>query len=345
MPKTKIICTLGPASANHSIIRRMMLAGMDVARLNFSHGKQEEHQRALAFIRKINKKYRRHVTILQDLEGHRIRVRQLKNHQPVTLKKHQFISVTTEDVPGDERIISIDYPGSLLPIRKGQQIFIDDGNIALTVKTTGKIKLLAEVTIPNELKEHKGVNIPGAALTFDGLTLKDREDIEFGIRNGVDFIAQSFVRNRHDILLVRERIKTRLPGCRIIAKIESREGIENLNEILKVSDGIMVARGDMGISLPVYEVPVIQKRIIKKCNEAGKPVITATQMLESMVYNPTPTRAEVSDVANAVFDGTNYVMLSAETAVGEYPVETVRMMNQVIIFSEGSTKTAPGLTN
>lgn len=336
--KTKIICTLGPASTDATTLRKMVISGMDVARLNFSHGTHEDHQGRVDTIRTINKKYRRHIKILQDLEGHRIRLGSFKNHKPVPLKKHQLISLTIEDIAGDKNIIPIDYRGDLSAIKKGQNIFIDDGNICLAVKRVETKKILTEVVFGAELKERKGVNIPDAKFKFNELSSKDKQDIEFGINNHVDYIAQSFVRNKNDILRVRNIIKDRLPGCLIIAKIENREGIKNIDEILSVSDGIMIARGDMGISLPIYEVPVIQKALIKKCNKASKFSITATQMLESMVTNPRPTRAEVSDIANAIIDGTRFVMLSAETAVGAYPVETVRLMNQVILFTETHIK-------
>ena len=334
MPKTKIICTLGPASTSEAVIRKMAAAGMDVVRLNFSHGSPDEHQERIYNVRAVNRKYGFRLKILQDLEGHRIRTGPLKNKSQVQLVKGKTVRITRGQAAGDAKTISIDYPGSLKDIRRGSRIFIDDGNIALLVKTSAEDLLLAEVLVGGGLKEHKGVNVPDSTLRFGGMTEKDKVNIAFGVAHGVDYIAQSFVVTHYDILEIREMIKGVLPDCGIIAKIENRDGIHNLRAIMKSSDGIMVARGDMGVSLPVYEVPVMQKKIIKQCNAAGKPVITATQMLESMIHNRMPTRAEVSDVANAILDGTDYVMLSAETAVGEYPVETVAMMDSIIRYTE-----------
>ena len=335
MVKTKIICTFGPASSSETVVRKMMLAGMDVGRLNFSHGALKEMLVKINIVRRLNAKYRRHVLLLGDLQGHRIRIGDLAG--PVTLKKRQLIWLTRKRIKGTQVRIPFDYSGPLHSINKGQQIFIDDGNIALEVLGHVKDGLKTRVSIGGLLKEHKGVNIPGAKLQFKGISAKDVEDAAFCERHGVEYIAQSFVRTKKDILEVRGLLKANSP-CRIIAKIESREGISNIDEIIKVSDGIMIARGDMGVSLPIYEVPIIQKMIIRKCNRAGKPVITATQMLESMTENHRPTRAEVADVANAIIDGTDFVMLSAESAVGKYPVETVAMMNNIIKFTEGYLK-------
>jgi pyruvate kinase len=249
------------------------------------------------------------------------------------LKKGRIVWLTPQNIKGSHEIIPFDYRGPLSSIKNGCQIFIDDGNIALEVIGRSKNRLRARVISGGLLKEHKGVNIPEAKLEFGRIGLKDVEDISFCEAHGVEYIAQSFVRTGRDILDVRKSLK---PGsrCRVIAKIENREGIKNIDEIIKASDGIMIARGDMGVSLPIYEIPFIQKMIIKKCNRAGKFVITATQMLESMTENLRPTRAEVTDVANAIIDGTDYVMLSAESAVGKYPVEAVAMMNNVIKFTE-----------
>ena len=340
--KTKIIATLGPASSSAAVIRKMMLKGMDVARLNFSHGSHEEHKTMLDIVRMLNKRYRRHIKVLQDLQGNRIRIGLLKDHKPIQLKKRQIIRLTQEDVIGEGNIIPFDYRGPLTDIKAGQFIYIDDGNIALVVKERKKRTLKARVMIGGFLKENKGVNIPGEHLSFPSITEEDKIDIRFGIENKVDYIAQSFVRSRIDVLAVKERISKELPDCLVIAKIECRQGIKNIDDIIEVSDGIMIARGDMGISVPVYEVPIIQKQIIKKCNLAKKFVITATQMLESMTENLIPTRAEVSDVANAIIDGTDFVMLSAESAVGNYPVEAVEMMNNIIKFTADSVSLANG---
>lgn len=311
-----------------------MLAGMDIARLNFSHGSHSEHKKRIILIRGLNKKYRRRIRILQDLEGYRIRIGRFKDRKPIELKKRQIIFLTTEPTEGEHNIIPFDYAGDLKDIKIGRQIFIDDGNICLLVKKRTQKYLKTEVVIPGILKEHKGINIPEVNLKFKGLSDKDRIDIEFAMENKVDYIAQSFVRDKNDIFPIRDLIKDRLTQCKIIAKIENRDGINNIDEIIEVSDGIMIARGDMGVSIPMYEIPIVQKQIIKKCNQAKKFVITATQMLESMTENLRPTRAEVTDVANAILDGSDYVMLSAETAMGKYPVEAAKMMNQIIKFTE-----------
>lgn len=336
MVKTKIICTLGPASSSGTVIRKLMLAGMDVARLNFSHGKHAEQFKRIVIIRALNKKYRRSIKILQDLEGFRIRVGRFKGHQPIELKKRQVFYLTQEIIQGNGNTVSFDYEGPISDIKKSQFIYIDDGNICLKVLNVGKKSLKTEVILGGLLKENKGINIPQAHLKFSGVTVKDKMDIIFGIKHKVDYIAQSFVRNERDVLDIRSLIRDKLPRCKIIAKIENREGIRNIDEIINASDMIMIARGDMGVSLPVYQIPILQKEIIKKCNKKNKPVITATQMLESMVERLKPTRAEVTDVANAILDGTDYAMLSAETAVGIYPVEAVSMMNEIIKFTEQS---------
>ncbi|MBU1853011.1 MAG: pyruvate kinase [Candidatus Omnitrophica bacterium] len=336
MVKTNIICTLGPSSSNETIIRKMTLAGMDVVRLNFSHGTPARHLSRINLVRKVNKKYRRHVRILQDLEGPRIRIGSLKDHIAIELKRRHTLWLAQNHIHENNRIIPFDYEGPLSSIRGVGFIYIDDGNIVLKIKAIEKTRIKTEVIVGGFLKEHKGVNIPGVRLKFPSISEKDKVDIAFGIEQKVDYIAQSFVRNRRDVLEVKKRVKSKSPSCLIIAKIENRDGIRNIDEIIDSSDGIMIARGDMGVSVPIYEIPLIQKSIIKKCNSKGKPVITATQMLEHMVDNLRPTRAEVTDIANAILDGTDFVMLSAETAVGKYPVESVKMMNDIIKFTEKS---------
>jgi len=337
MPKTEIICTIGPASRKESTLATMMCAGMNVARLNFSHATVNVHSTSIRLIRKLNKKYRLNVRLLGDLEGYRIRVGRLKERQGINVKKGQVVWLTQENIPGKGSLIPFDYKDSLSGIKKGRHIYIDDGNIALMVLERRINRLKTKVVIPGTIKERKGINMPGVALSFKGLTTKDKENIRFCMENKIDYIAQSFVRTRDDILDMREYLENFPHKCRIIAKIENREGIQNIDEIIKVCDGIMVARGDMGVSIPLYEVPMVQKEIIRKCNRANKFVITATQMLESMTENRIPERAEVSDVANAVLDGSDYVMLSAETAVGLFPVECVVMMKQIIKFTETHT--------
>lgn len=334
MPRTKIICTLGPASDRAGVLLKMMRSGMDVVRLNFSHGSLKRHLTRICLARELNKKYHRKIKILGDLEGYRIRIGRLKGGRPVAVRKGQLIWLTQENISGESSFIPFDYKGPLDKIKKGQQIYIDDGNIALIAQGCGKNKLKARVVIPGLIKERKGINMPGLKLSFKGLTLKDREDIRFCMENKIDYIAQSFVRDKEDILALREYLNGFRQKTQVIAKIENREGIRNIDDIIRVCDGIMVARGDMGVSIPIYEVPVIQKEIIRKCNRANKFVITATQMLESMTENHIPTRAEVSDVANAILDGSDYLMLSAETAVGLYPADCVDIMNKIIKFTE-----------
>jgi len=332
MVKTKIIATIGPASAAPKVLRKMMLAGLDVARINFSHAGLKAHLERLNLVKDLNKKYRRHIRLLGDLEGYRIRIGKL--NCPIELEKGKTIFLTNEDVLGQNNIVPFDYSGDLKDLKIGQHIYIDDGNICLVIKAHKKKYLETKVVVGGLLKENKGINIPQANLKFEGFTQKDKEDVEFCIKNKFDYIAQSFVRNKEDILKIRRLTKNKLPGCKIIAKIENRQGLKNLGEIIEASDGIMIARGDLGVSIPIYEVPVIQKEIIRKCKERKKFVITATQMLESMTENIRPTRAEVSDVANAIIDGSEFVMLSAETAVGNYPAEAVAMMHKIIKFTE-----------
>jgi pyruvate kinase len=311
----------------------MMLAGMDVARLNFSHAAEKEMASRIKSIRSLNKRYRRRVKILGDLQGHRVRIGHLD--APIELKKGQRIRLSQKDDVEKWPVIPFDYKGSLRGIRKGHYIYIDDGNIILIVTSRGKHYLGARVIAGALLGRHKGVNIPDAKLEFHGMNPKDARDIIFCKRHNIEYIAQSFVCSKKDVLEVRAVLADD-HRCMVISKIESRQAIRNIDEIIDASDGIMIARGDMGISLPIYKVPMLQKMIIRKCNRAKKPVITATQMLESMKESLRPTRAEVTDVANAIIDGTDFVMLSAETAAGRYPSEVVRMMNDIIKFTESS---------
>lgn len=334
MSKTRIICTLGPASFAEKTLKHMIDAGMDVARLNCSHGDKAQHLSAVKMVRKINKKYYHKVKILLDLEGPRIRIGRLKKHKPINLKKGQIVWLVQSDIVGSGNNIPFDYEGPIGGIRGADCVYIDDGLISLKIKKVTKNKIKTEVMWDCVLKEHKGINIPGANLEFKGLSEKDINDIEFAIEQKVDYIAQSFVRSAKDIIEIKNVLNKRLSSPQMISKIENWDGIDNIDEIIDVSDGVMVARGDMGASVPIYEVPIIQKKIIKKCNQKKKFVITATQMLESMTENIRPTRAEVTDVANAILDGTDYVMLSAESASGKYPVESVKMMESIIKFTE-----------
>lgn len=311
-----------------------MRAGLDVIRLNFSHGDHKEHSARIKIVRRLNKVYRRHLKVLCDLEGHRVRIGALESAQPIALKKGQSLFLAQGDFRGCGNKIPFDYKGPLKVIKPGQAVYIDDGNIFLSVEKVLPKMLKTKVVVAGMLKPRKGINMPGVYLEFGPLSSKDKADIEFSIEQKVDFIAQSFVRTAKDIFAVYERTRARWPACKIIAKIENADGIKNIDSIIESCDGIMIARGDMGVSIPFYEVPAVQKMIIAKCNAKKKFVITATQMLEHMVENRIPTRAEAADVANAVLDGTDYAMLSAETASGAYPVEAVEAMNKIIAFTE-----------
>ncbi len=330
--KAKIIATLGPASDNETILRKMVLAGLDIVRLNFSHGSWDEHLRRLKIIRLLNKRYRRKICIMQDLEGYRIRVGRIST--PVTLKKRDIIYITKEDIAGNNREISFDYKGSFKGVNKGNLIYIDDGKISLKVKEIDKIRLKTEVISGGLLKERKGINIPDAKLEFEPLTEKDKEDIRFAIKNNVEYVAQSFVNRAKDIMLLRKILQQNKTPAKIFAKVESKDALANIDEIIAASDGIIVARGDLGICLPIYKVPVIQKEVVKKCRIANKPVVVATQMLESMIEEEIPTRAEVSDVANAILDGADYLLVSSETTIGRFPDKVVEMMEKIIKYTE-----------
>jgi len=334
MPKTKIVATLGPASTSYTVIRKMVMNGLDVVRLNFSHGSHEEHLSRMKTVRKINKIYRRRIRIMQDLEGYRIRIGRFGKAGQRNLEKRSIVYLKKISHAPDPEVIPFDYGGDMTKIATGQLIYIDDGNIILKTKSTSKKTIRAEVVEGGILKDRKGINMPGVKLPFSHVTHKDKIDLSFGIKHKVDYVAQSFVSTRKDIDTIKKTVKDVLPNCQVIAKIESRDAIKNIDSIIDASDGIMVARGDMGIALPIYEVPIIQKVIIKKCNKRKKFVITATQMLEHMTEHSRPTRAEASDVANAILDGTNFVMLSAESAAGKYPVKSVKTMNDIIKFTE-----------
>ena len=334
MPRTKIIATLGPASSNYTVLRKMFAAGLDVVRLNFSHSSHEQHLDSIKLVQRINKKYRRRIRIMQDLEGLRIRVGRFNGANTRLLKNRTVVWLTNDPKACGPKTIPFDYTGDLGRIEPNQRIYIDDGNLVLRVESVGDNSIKVRVLEGGVLKERKGINIPGANLEFGGMTEKDETDIEFGVKHGVDYVSLSFVRDENDVRQVAELVRPRLPSCRLVAKIENREAIENIDRIIDAADGIMIARGDMGVAVPIYEVPIIQKRIIKKCNAVGKFVITATQMLEHMTEHSRPTRAEVTDVANAIIDGTDFVMLSAETAVGRFPYESVLMMNEIIKFTE-----------
>jgi len=336
MPRTKIIATLGPASSDYTVLTKMVRAGLDVVRLNFSHGTHAQHLESVQLVRRINSKYRRHIRIMQDLEGFRIRIGHFEGEKTRVLKERSTVWLTNDLHAQGAKTIPFDYTGDLTRIKPGQMVYIDDGRLALRAESVHAGSIRTTVIEGGILKERKGINMPGAPLAFKAMTEKDRRDIEFGIENRVDYVSLSFVRDAADVLEAAALVKSRLPECRIVAKVESRQAILNIDEIIDAADGIMIARGDMGVAIPIYEVPIVQKQIIRKCNAAGKFAITATQMLEHMTESTRPTRAEVTDVANAILDGTDFVMLSAESAVGKHPYESVRMMNDIIKFTERS---------
>lgn len=328
MKNTKIICTIGPTSQTPEILREMMLAGMNVARLNFSHGSFADQEMKLRMIREVAQELQLPIATLLDTKGPEIRVRDFAGGK-VELKEGQLFTLTTEMVEGTSEKVSISYENLPKDVEKGMRILIDDGLIEMKVENITENDIVCRVINGGTVSNKKGVNVPGAQLSMPFISDVDLEDIEFGIKNNFDFIAASFVRCKEDVLAVREILNRHHSKTKIIAKIENTQGIENLDEIISVSDGIMVARGDMGVEIPMEEVPVIQKKMIKKAVAAGKHVITATQMLESMTKNPRPTRAETTDVANAIYDGTTAIMLSGETANGAYPVEAVKTMARI----------------
>lgn len=336
---TRIVATLGPASAHKDVLARMNKCGMDVVRLNFSHGDHDSHAEYINVVKDINKDLEHPIEILADLEGPRIRIGSLP--EPLPLEIGDQISLITESrFNGEQSAVPIDFDGSFETIHPGQGVFVDDGNIVLVVEKAGAHRLETRVEVGGLLKKHKGVNIPGVWIDFPILSDKDIGDIKFALSHKVDYLAQSFVRGKQDMLAIADCVSEQNAHVKLIAKIENRDGIKNSDKILEAAEGIMVARGDMGVTLPIWEVPMIQKELIRKCNRRKKLVITATQMLESMVEKLRPTRAEVTDVANAIIDGTDFVMLSAETAVGRYPVETVQMMNRICEFTEDSIRYA-----
>ena len=328
---TKIICTLGPASNDESMIEKMALRGMDVARINFSHGSRQQHQAMMDAVRAVNKQRDIAVSILVDLEGYRIRLGRFKKNIP--MKRSQRFVMSNEPYLGDDHI-PFDYEGDVKTVEIGANVYVDDGKIHLRVTGHSGKKLKVKVVQEGILKERKGVNIPQLKFHSNLMTKKDQEDLEFGIQNNVEKIAQSFVRNKKDIQRVADIVRPRLPDCVIIAKIENEEGVRNIDSIIDACDGIMVARGDLGVTLPIYKIPIVQKYLIRHCNRRKKLSITATQMLDSMIEFGRPTRAEVSDVANAILDGTDYAMLSGETAIGRYPSRSIKMMSQIIEYTE-----------
>lgn len=329
MRKTKIVCTLGPATDNEEVLRQMMLEGMNVARCNFSHATYDEHKQRMDMIKKLRKEVGQPVAILLDTKGPEVRVKNFKDGR-VTLEEGQLFTLTADEVEGTKDKVSVTYNRLYEDLEVGMRVLIDDGLIEMTVEQVDRTNIVCRVINGGVVSNHKGVNVPDVDLSMPYISDKDREDILFGISQDVDFIAASFVQKKEDILQLRRLLeKNGGSDIKIIAKIENAQGVTNIDDIIEVSDGIMVARGDMGVEIPYEEVPVIQKKIIKKVYRTGKQVITATQMLESMIKNPRPTRAETTDVANAVYDGTSAIMLSGETAAGAYPVEAVKTMVRI----------------
>ena len=328
MRKTKIICTIGPASQSEEKLRELMLAGMNVARFNFSHGDHEEQHGKYDRMRKVSKELNLPIAALLDTKGPEIRLRDFEGGK-VMLEAGQKFTLTTKEIMGTNEIASITYKELIHDISAGTTILIDDGLIEMTVEEITDTDIICNVVNGGPVSNHKGVNVPGAELSMPYISESDKNDILFGVELGFDIIAASFVRNKEDVLEVRKILDERNSKMMIISKIENMQGIKNLDEIIEVSDGIMVARGDMGVEVPLEEVPVLQKQIIKKAVAKGKQVITATQMLESMMHNPRPTRAETTDIANAIYDGTTAIMLSGESAQGQYPVEAVQTMARI----------------
>jgi pyruvate kinase len=336
--RAKIVATLGPASNTEPVIRDLVRAGVDVVRLNFSHSTHERKLAVLRLVRKVSREERKPLCVLADLQGPKIRTSTLKDHQPVLLKAGGRLTITPREVPGTASLVGTTFKTLAENVEQGSRILLSDGLIELRVQEVSGGDVHCEIINGGMLGESKGINLPGVLVRVPSLTDKDAEDLEFALKNGVDAIAVSFVRTAEDVRMVRNRVAALGFDTWIIAKLEKPQAIEHLDSILQAADGIMVARGDLGVEVPPEMVPAIQKHIIRRASEYSKPVITATQMLESMIENPRPTRAEVSDVANAVYDGTDAVMLSGESAVGKYPVEAVAMMARIVSEAERDIK-------
>src|SRR5580658_5726975 len=339
--RAKIVATLGPASNTEPVFRELVRAGVDVVRLNFSHGTHEEKLALIQMIRKVSREERKPLCILGDLQGPKIRTSKLKDHQPVLLKAGGRLTITPRDVPGTASLVGTTFKTLAENVEQGSRILLNDGLIELRVHDVDGDDVVCEIINGGMLGENKGINLPGIPVRVPSLTDKDSQDLEFALKNGVDAIAVSFVRTAEDVRLVRNRVSAYGGDTWIIAKLEKTQAIEHLDAILTVADAIMVARGDLGVEMPPERVPAIQKHIIRRAADFRKPVITATQMLESMIENPRPTRAEASDVANAIYDGTDAVMLSAESAAGKYPVESVAMMSKIIVETEAHMERDP----
>ncbi|HET6541347.1 MAG TPA: pyruvate kinase, partial [Chryseolinea sp.] len=334
--KTKIVATVGPASNSKDMLRALIKEGVDVFRLNFSHGTHEDHFKVIQNVRELNKELGTKICLLQDLQGPKIRVNEMEPN--VTIERGQDLVITTKEALGNNKIVSTSYKNLPMDCKVGDMILIDDGKIELKVKDVRSDEVLTEVVYGGLLKSRKGINLPFTKVSAPSLTEKDLKDLEFGIQNDVDWIALSFVRKAFDIQSVRAIIDSHGSAARIVAKIEKPEALSNIDEIISETDGVMVARGDLGVEIWMEEVPMVQKMLVEKCNRAGKPVIVATQMMESMIENPRPTRAETNDVANAVMDGADALMLSAETASGKYPLEVIRSMVRTVASVEKNPK-------
>jgi pyruvate kinase len=339
--RAKIVCTIGPACDSEELIRDLMRLGMDVARLNFSHGTHSEHARRIQRLRRAARQLKRTICILQDLQGPKIRTGSLKDGKPVLLKSGSVLTITPRKVVGTAEIIATDFAGLAREVEPGARVLLSDGRIELRVRSIRGEDVECEVLNGGTVGEHQGINLPGTAVRIPVLTDKDKRDLQFGLEQGVDAVALSFVRSADDIRTAKSLMRGFGKSVPIIAKLEKPQAIERLEEILEIANGVMVARGDLGVELPPERVPIIQKLVIQRAGVWRKPVITATQMLESMTESPRPTRAEVSDVANAIFDGTDVVMLSGETASGRYPRETVAMMARIILEAEASIAQLP----
>ena len=342
--KTKIVCTLGPATDGDGILRQMLEAGMNVARFNFSHGSHEEHKRRLDALKALRQELDLPVAAMLDTKGPEVRLKSFAGGT-VELKAGREFTLTTRDVTGDDTICSVTYADLPGDVKAGGTILLDDGLVRLTVLETTDTEIRCRVENSGTMKNNKGVNVPGVRLSMPYMSQRDREDILFGVEQGFDFIAASFVRTAADVREIRRLLDEAGSAIKIIAKIENQEGVNNLPDILSVADGIMVARGDMGVEIDFTEIPIIQKDMIAQCVAAGKPVITATQMLDSMIEHPRPTRAEITDVANAIYDGTSAIMLSGETAAGKYPVEAVRTMDAIAQRTESDINYAKRMRN
>ena len=331
--RSKIVCTLGPSSDTYTLVRAMAEAGMDVARLNFSHGDHEYHRELIKTVRRVSGDMKRPIGILQDLQGPKIRVRKFENKK-IELVRGEKFTLTTRDVVGNEDIAAVSYPSFHKDVKPGDWVLLDDGKLKLSVESVEKQDVVCVVEHGGILRNHKGLNLPGSILSISCLTEKDEADLEFGLKMGVDFVALSFVQKPDDIRHIKKKIAAHGKKTPVVAKIEKPQAVASIDRITDLTDIVMVARGDLGVEMLTEEIPQIQKEIIRMCNDKGVPVITATQMLESMIDSPRPTRAEASDVANAVLDGSDAVMLSGETASGNFPIDAVETMSRIVSLIE-----------